>query len=110
MQNQRTSIVGERLYRNSIDCFKKVVRYEGVFGLYRGERFDCKKTKGNFSEKYLGLIPQLVGVAPEKAIKLTVNDFIRDRLTLADGTIPLWAEIVAGGCAGASQVRNWTFD
>ncbi|CAF1253170.1 unnamed protein product [Adineta ricciae] len=87
MQNQRsTSIVGERLYRNSIDCFKKVVRYEGVFGLYRG------------------LIPQLVGVAPEKAIKLTVNDFIRDRLTLADGTIPLWAEIVAGGCAGASQV------
>lgn len=87
MQNQRTtSIVGERLYRNSIDCFKKVIRYEGFFGLYRG------------------LIPQLVGVAPEKAIKLTVNDFIRDRLTEADGTIPLWAEIVAGGCAGASQV------
>jgi solute carrier family 25 aspartate/glutamate transporter 12/13 len=86
MQNQRTSIVGERLYRNSIDCFKKVVRFEGLFGLYRG------------------LIPQLVGVAPEKAIKLTVNDFIRDRLTVADGTIPLWAEIVAGGCAGASQV------
>ncbi|UJR25584.1 hypothetical protein I4U23_006928 [Adineta vaga] len=87
MQNQRsTSIVGERLYRNSIDCFKKVVRHEGVFGLYRG------------------LIPQLVGVAPEKAIKLTVNDFIRDRLTQSDGTITLWAEIVAGGCAGASQV------
>ena len=56
------------------------------------------------NNKNVGLIPQLVGVAPEKAIKLTVNDFIRDRLTLADGTIPLWAEIVAGGCAGASQV------
>lgn len=52
-----------------------------------------------------GLIPQLVGVAPEKAIKLTVNDFIRDRLTLPDGTIPFWAEVAAGGCAGASQVR-----
>lgn len=38
MQNQRsTSIVGERLYRNSIDCFKKVIRHEGVFGLYRGK-------------------------------------------------------------------------
>ncbi|CAF0838050.1 unnamed protein product [Adineta steineri] len=87
MQNQRsTSIVGERLYRNSIDCFKKVIRHEGVFGLYRG------------------LIPQLVGVAPEKAIKLAMNDFVRDRLTLPDGTIPLWAEVVAGGCAGASQV------
>ena len=37
MQNQRsTSIVGERLYRNSIDCFKKVIRHEGIFGLYRG--------------------------------------------------------------------------
>jgi hypothetical protein len=37
MQNQRsTSIVGERLYRNSIDCFKKVIRHEGAFGLYRG--------------------------------------------------------------------------
>lgn len=89
MQNQRsTSIVGERLYKNSIDCFKKVIRHEGVFGLYRG------------------LIPQLVGVAPEKAIKLTMNDFIRDRLTLPDGSIPLWAEIVAGGCAGASQVKD----
>lgn len=39
MQNQRTSgsLVGELMYKNSIDCFKKVVRYEGVFGLYRGQ-------------------------------------------------------------------------
>ena len=34
--------------------FSQVVRHEGVKGLYRG------------------LPPQLVGVAPEKAIKLTV--------------------------------------
>lgn len=25
---------------------------------------------------YLGLIPQLIGVAPEKAIKLTVSDWL----------------------------------
>lgn len=39
MQNQRTSgsLVGELMYKNSIDCFKKVVRYEGFFGLYRGQ-------------------------------------------------------------------------
>ena len=56
MQNQRTgSYIGELMYRNSLDCFKKVIRHEGVFGLYRG------------------LIPQLMGVAPEKAIKLTVS-------------------------------------
>ena len=66
----------------------------------RGARSACPL------EISLGLIPQLVGVAPEKAIKLTMNDFIRDRLTLPDGTIPLWAEVVAGGVAGASQVPS----
>ncbi|KAE8580940.1 hypothetical protein XENTR_v10024600 [Xenopus tropicalis] len=86
MQNQRSSFVGELMYKNSFDCFKKVLRYEGFFGLYRG------------------LLPQLVGVAPEKAIKLTVNDFVRDKFTQKDGSIPLLAEIMAGGCAGGSQV------
>uniref|UniRef100_S4RUQ1 Solute carrier family 25 member 12 n=1 Tax=Petromyzon marinus TaxID=7757 RepID=S4RUQ1_PETMA len=88
MQNQRStgSFVGELMYKNSFDCFKKVVRYEGVFGLYRG------------------LIPQLLGVAPEKAIKLTMNDLIRDKFTKRDKSIPLIGEIIAGGCAGGSQV------
>ncbi|XP_049640559.1 electrogenic aspartate/glutamate antiporter SLC25A13, mitochondrial isoform X1 [Suncus etruscus] len=88
MQNQRStgSFVGELMYKNSFDCFKKVLRYEGFFGLYRG------------------LLPQLLGVAPEKAIKLTVNDFVRDKFMDKDGSIPLTAEILAGGCAGGSQV------
>ncbi|XP_059174412.1 electrogenic aspartate/glutamate antiporter SLC25A13, mitochondrial-like isoform X2 [Physella acuta] len=87
LQNQRsTSFIGELMYKNSIDCFKKVIRHEGILGLYRG------------------LAPQLVGVAPEKAIKLTMNDLMRDKLLQKDGTLPLWAEMVAGGTAGASQV------
>ncbi|KAM4668186.1 electrogenic aspartate/glutamate antiporter SLC25A12, mitochondrial isoform 4-T13 [Amazona ochrocephala] len=88
MQNQRSTgaVVGELMYKNSFDCFKKVLRFEGFFGLYRG------------------LLPQLIGVAPEKAIKLTVNDFVRDKFTKKDGSIPLPAEVLAGGCAGASQV------
>ncbi|NXF33188.1 CMC1 protein, partial [Nyctibius bracteatus] len=88
MQNQRSSgsVVGELMYKSSFDCFKKVLRFEGFFGLYRG------------------LLPQLIGVAPEKAIKLTVNDFVRDKFTKRDGSIPLPAEVLAGGCAGASQV------
>ncbi|EYB94070.1 hypothetical protein Y032_0176g566 [Ancylostoma ceylanicum] len=86
MQNQRTgSFVGEVMYKNSLDCFKKVVKFEGLLGLYRG------------------LLPQIVGVAPEKAIKLTMNDFVRDKFT-KEGKIPIWAEIFAGGCGGASQV------
>uniref|UniRef100_UPI003AB010E0 electrogenic aspartate/glutamate antiporter SLC25A12, mitochondrial-like isoform X2 n=1 Tax=Centroberyx gerrardi TaxID=166262 RepID=UPI003AB010E0 len=88
MQNQRStgSFVGELMYKNSFDCAKKVLRYEGFFGFYRG------------------LLPQLIGVAPEKAIKLTVNDFVRDKFTNQDDTIALAAEILAGGCAGGSQV------
>ncbi|XP_002054521.3 calcium-binding mitochondrial carrier protein Aralar1 isoform X2 [Drosophila virilis] len=87
MQNQRTgSMIGEIAYRNSWDCFKKVIRHEGILGLYRG------------------LLPQLMGVAPEKAIKLTVNDFVRDNLTDKRGNIPVWAEVVAGGCGGCAQV------
>ncbi|XP_026321987.1 calcium-binding mitochondrial carrier protein Aralar1 isoform X2 [Hyposmocoma kahamanoa] len=87
MQNQRSgSFVGEIAYRNSFDCFKKVIRHEGVFGLYRG------------------LMPQLIGVAPEKAIKLTVNDFVRDKFMDKKGNIPLYAEVLAGGAAGGCQV------
>lgn len=101
MQNQRTgSFIGELMYRNSFDCFKKVIRHEGVFGLYRG------------------LLPQLMGVAPEKAIKLTVscwfcwlgfklrccvfcfqvNDFVRDKFYDKKGNIAMYGEIIAGGC------------
>lgn len=80
MQNQRSLIVGELAYRNSLDCFKKVIRHEGILGLYRG------------------IVPQLLGVAPEKAIKLTVNDFVRDKFMDKQGNISKWAEIISGGC------------
>ncbi|CAG9559559.1 unnamed protein product [Danaus chrysippus] len=87
MQNQRTgSFIGEVAYRNSWDCFKKVIRHEGIFGLYRG------------------LVPQLIGVAPEKAIKLTMNDLVRDKFMDKKGNISIYAEILAGACAGGSQV------
>ncbi|KAJ1839144.1 mitochondrial aspartate-glutamate transporter agc1, partial [Coemansia sp. RSA 2708] len=87
MQNQRVAVVGEMMYKNSIDCFRKVIRNEGILGLYRG------------------LGPQLVGVAPEKAIKLTVNDFVRSRMTnKKTGEIALASEMMAGAMAGGSQV------
>merc|ERR1719384_2244564 len=73
MQNQKTgSYIGELMYRNSFDCFRKVIRHEGPTGLYRG------------------LVPQLMGVAPEKAIKLTMNDLVRDTIKKNnDQRIPL---------------------
>lgn len=86
MQNQRSSRVGQLLYKNSWDCAKKVVRNEGFKGLYSG------------------VLPQLVGVAPEKAIKLTVNDLVRGYFTKKDGKIRIPHEILAGASAGACQV------
>lgn len=87
MQNQRSARVGELLYKNSIDCAKKVIKNEGFRGLYSG------------------VLPQLVGVAPEKAIKLTVNDLVRGKFTdPKTGKIWVGWEILAGGSAGACQV------
>lgn len=56
------------------------MRHEGFFGLYRG------------------LLPQLMGVAPEKAIKLTVNDFVRDKFMDKNGYLPLYGEVISGAC------------
>ena len=48
------------------------------------------------------------GVAPEKAIKLTVNDFIRARaMDPETGRITLPWELVAGGTAGGCQVVRY---
>jgi solute carrier family 25 aspartate/glutamate transporter 12/13 len=91
MQNQRSTGVGNVLYKNSIDCAQKVIKNEGFRGLYSG------------------VLPQLVGVAPEKAIKLTVNDLVRGKMTDKDsGAIKLPAEIMAGGMAGGCQVVGFS--
>lgn len=53
MQNQRSSgsFVDELMYKNSIDCFKKVVRYEGFFGLYRGQWLRTARPSGTHQQK-----------------------------------------------------------
>lgn len=86
LQNQRSAQPGQRLYKNSLDCFQKVLRNEGFRGLYSG------------------VIPQLVGVAPEKAIKLTVNDLVRTHFTGKHGEITWQHEVLAGATAGMCQV------
>jgi solute carrier family 25 aspartate/glutamate transporter 12/13 len=88
LQNQRSTVVGEVLYRNAWDCIKKVYANEGGVRAF-----------------YRGVMPQLVGVAPEKAIKLTVNELVRKKATDPEtGRISLLMEVVAGGTAGGCQV------
>ena len=86
MQNQRGSSTVR--YKSSVDCALQLYRNEGVFGFYRGLR------------------PQLLGVAPEKAIKLAVNDLMKslyqDR-DISENT-KLLLNIASGSVAGMSQV------
>jgi len=87
MQNQRTVPGEAKMYNSVVDCFKKIIAREGVRGLYRG------------------LPAQLVGITPEKAIKLTINDYVRFASTdKTTGKIKLQYEVLAGCLAGFSQV------
>jgi solute carrier family 25 aspartate/glutamate transporter 12/13 len=75
------------IYSGPVDAFLKIIRTEGGFGaLYRG------------------LPPNLIGVTPEKAIKLAANEFLRERFERDDGSIELKYEVLAGGGAGFCQV------
>uniref|UniRef100_A0A8C3RRF9 Uncharacterized protein n=1 Tax=Chelydra serpentina TaxID=8475 RepID=A0A8C3RRF9_CHESE len=67
-----------------LDCLVKTLRSEGYFGMYRGA------------------IVNLTLVTPEKAIKLTANDYFRHFLA-RDGYVPLY-KMMAGCGAGTCQV------
>ena len=107
LQYQRRSVHGAAApprYRNTGDCVRQVLRARGLSGFFRG------------------VLPQLLGVTPEKAIKLATNDGVRSALSpyvtataaatasRTDGggspvaTAQLLVDVVAGGCGGASQV------
>ncbi|SCU84679.1 LAFA_0D11364g1_1 [Lachancea sp. 'fantastica'] len=82
LQAQRNS----SQYKNAFDCFYKILSREGIRGIYSG------------------LGPQLVGVCPEKAIKLTVNDYVRRKLMYSNQHLSFPLEVVSGAAAGACQV------
>jgi solute carrier family 25 (mitochondrial aspartate/glutamate transporter), member 12/13 len=74
------------IYRSPLHCARTLLKSEGAGGFYKG------------------LGPNLVGVTPEKAIKLAVNEAMRERLENSDGSIGLFSEIIAGATAGFCQV------
>jgi len=76
-----------KFYRNSgFFCAQHIIRNEGFFKLYRG------------------LAVNLIGVAPEKALKLTLNDVFRRKLQGNDSTLSLEKQVLAGAGAGFGQV------
>ncbi|CAL8113028.1 unnamed protein product [Orchesella dallaii] len=87
MQIQRPGVLFEEpLYKSTWHCFKKTLKAEGVPGLYRG------------------MLTQILGTSMGKAMKLSMNDFIRDKLMNRKGQVPLWGEFFAGATAGACNV------
>ena len=79
MQNQNNTI--NKVYKNGLDCFVKLWRSNGIKSFYRG----C--------------IPQLIGVAPEKAVKLFVYNKI-----IQNNHNELKYHVIGGLSAGACQV------
>lgn len=73
-------------YNNVVHCARKIFQHDRFRGLYRG------------------LPPALIGVFPEKALKLSVNDYFTAVLTRPDGSISIPMAMLAGGGAGFSQV------
>ena len=73
-------------YRGPLHCMRSILAENGVLGFYRG------------------LGANLIGVIPEKAIKLAANEYFREMLEQPDGSIRLHHEVLAGGSAGFCQV------
>ncbi|KAI9576085.1 hypothetical protein GQX74_014568 [Glossina fuscipes] len=86
LQNQQIGPNGEKMYKNMFDCFRKTYRAEGYFGMYRGSAVN------------------ILLITPEKAIKLTANDYFRHKFTTSDGKLPISSQMLAGGLAGAFQI------
>ncbi|RHZ28765.1 hypothetical protein DYB37_000409 [Aphanomyces astaci] len=83
----KTNLQSSSTFTSPLHCFRTLVAQDGFRGLFRG------------------LPPTLVGVIPEKAIKLAVNDYLRETLdTEGTGVLPLYKQVLAGGGAGLCQV------
>lgn len=87
VKSQLQTEIGRAKYKNGIEAAVDIVSTDGPLSLYRG----------------IGV--QIAGVAPEKAIKLSVNDIVRNGIRSASGGgLPLWGELLAGAMAGFCQV------
>jgi len=83
--------VTTNVFKDIGQTFSNIFRKEGFFGLYKG------------------MAPQMVGIIPEKAIKITMNDFLKRKVRQVQGYEPghelsVGEEAVAGIGTGLFQV------
>jgi solute carrier family 25 (mitochondrial aspartate/glutamate transporter), member 12/13 len=88
LQNQSPDAkTGKLQYRGMLHAFRTIVAKEGFLSLYKG------------------IVPNLIGVTPEKAIKLAANDVFREILMDKEsGEVTLQNQILAGAMTGFCQV------
>ena len=88
VKSQLQTEEGRRKYKGGFDAAKDIIQTSphGPFALYKG------------------LMVNVIGIAPEKTIKLSTNSIIRGALMGHFGYLPLAGEVAAGGFAGFTQV------
>jgi hypothetical protein len=65
----------------------------------------CETLTDHPMQLYKGVGVQVLGVAPEKGIKLAVNDVLATASRhFLDGSFPLWAQVLSGATSGCCQV------
>eukprot|EP00980_Cylindrotheca_fusiformis_P014965 scaffold4095_cov117-Cylindrotheca_fusiformis.AAC.22 len=86
VKSQLQTEAGRAKYSGGLEAAVDIVKEGGPMALYRG-------------------VPvQVMGVAPEKTIKLSVNEAARNVIMAQVGSLPIAGEVVAGGFAGMMQV------
>lgn len=88
IKSQLQTEVGREKYAGGFDAFVGIIKSSplGPLALYRGA------------------FVNVLGIAPEKTIKLGVNNFLRGAIEGQLGFLPILGEIFAGGSAGLCQV------
>ena len=85
VKSQMQTELGKQKYKNGWDAFSQTLQ-DNPFHLYKG----------------VGV--QVLGIAPEKGIKLGVNDVLHTTFVSSLGIFPIWGQIMSGAVAGACQV------
>jgi hypothetical protein len=90
IQDQRVVAGAELLYKNGVQTIARVFKEEGIVACYNG------------------VVPVIVGSAPEAALQLGGNNNARawfcSKLKTTDTDLPFWAEILSGSFGGGLQV------
>lgn len=86
VKSQLQTDYGREKYKGGWDAAKDIIATSGPLALYKG------------------LMVNVVGIAPEKTIKLGANSLMRGIVMGHFGYLPLAGEVFAGGFAGCTQV------